>query len=72
MIAVYSSPLLARVQQLVLDRPASLQMGELAAEIGVSPQWLSTFAHGKAGNPSAVVIEKIYVRLTGKQLIRDE
>lgn len=65
----YSSPLLACVQRLVRERPATLFLKDLAPEVGVTPQWLSDFANGKFGNPSAIVIERLYVRLTGKQLV---
>jgi transcriptional regulator with XRE-family HTH domain len=72
MLTMYSSPLLRRVQLLVIHRPASLKMGELAHDVGVSRVWLSEFAHGRQGNPSAVVLEKLYTRLTGKQIFNDE
>lgn len=65
----YSSPLLACVQRLVLERPANLLLRDLAAEMGVTPVWLGGFANGKYDNPSAVVIEKLYTRLTGNQLV---
>lgn len=66
---IYSSPLLDCVAKLVRERPASLQMQTLAEEIGVTRVWLTAFKNGRAENPSAVVIEKLYVRLTGKQLV---
>jgi hypothetical protein len=65
----YGSPLLDCVQSLVRERPASLQIQELAKEIGVTPVWLGGFANGRYPNPSAIVIERLYVRLTGKQLV---
>lgn len=54
---------------LVRERPASLLMRDLAHDIGVSPKWLGDFTSGKFDNPSARIIERLYVRLTGKQLV---
>jgi transcriptional regulator with XRE-family HTH domain len=68
---IYSSPLLDCVAKLVRNRPASLPMHTLAEEIGVTRVWLTAFKNGRANNPSAVVVERLYVRLTGKQLIND-
>jgi len=62
---------MACVQKLVQERPANLTVDALAAEVGRTPQWLSTFACGKAEGANAVVIERLYVRLTGKQLVND-
>jgi len=69
--SIYSSPLLACVQKLVQERPANLLLKDLAAEMNVTPVWLGGFANGQFNNPSAVVIEKLYIRLTGKQLVGD-
>lgn len=66
---VYSSPLLACVQKLVRERPATIRIKDLAAEMGVSSKWLGDFANGKFGGANAVIIERLYVRLTGKQLV---
>lgn len=66
---VYSSPLLACVQKLVRDRPASLSQEQLAQEVGCSRAWLSSFSTGNMPGVSAQLIEKIYVRLAGKQLV---
>lgn len=68
---IYSSPLLNCVAKLVRERPASLQMQTLAEEVGVTRVWLTAFKNGRADNPSAIVIERLYVRLTGKQLINE-
>lgn len=65
----YSSPLLACVQTLVLERPASIRLKDLAEKVGVSRAWLTAFKNGACDNPSALVIEKLYVELTGAQLI---
>lgn len=67
----YSSPLVERVRTLVLERPRSLTMIDLAEQCGVTNVWLSGFANGRYNNPSAIAVEKLYVRLTGKQLIND-
>lgn len=69
---IYSSPLLNRVALLVKERPRSMRLDDLAGTVGCTRQWLSMFAHGRMENPSAVVIERLYVTLTGKQLINDE
>jgi len=66
---IYSSPLLACVQKLVNERPRALTLQELADELNVTTAWLSGFANGRFGNPSAVTIEQLYTRLTGKQLV---
>lgn len=67
-----SSPLVLRVQKLVRDRPASLKLAVLAAEIGVTERWLVGFANGHFNNPSAVIVEALYVRLTGNQLVNHD
>jgi hypothetical protein len=46
-------------------------MQTLAEEVGVTRVWLTAFKNGRAVNPSAVVIERLYVRLAGKQLINE-
>lgn len=66
---VYSSPLLACVQKLVQERPATITMRALAAEIGRTPEWLSGFACGKMPGAQATTVEHLYTRLTGKQLV---
>lgn len=65
----YGSPLLDCVQKLVQERPATLTLTALAAEIDRSPVWLSAFACGQMPGANAVIIERLYVRLTGKQLV---
>lgn len=65
----YSSPLLACVQKLVRERPATLTINELAADIGRTRQWLGAFAQGRQPGAQAVTLEALYTRLTGKQLV---
>lgn len=66
---VYSSPLLACVQKLVQERPATITINALAVEVGRTPTWLSAFACGQMPGASAVVVERLYTRLTGNQLV---
>ena len=68
---IYSSPLLARVQKLLIERPRSVLIKDLAKEVGVTPTWLSGFTNGRMPAPNAIVIEQLYVKLTGEQLIND-
>lgn len=65
----YSSPLLAHVQMLLRERPRSVTIRALAAELECTPATLSLFACGKNPNPGALLVEKLYVRLTGRQLV---
>lgn len=65
----YGSPLLDYAQKLLIERPSNVLIKDLAAELGVTPVWLSGFARGRMPKPSAVIIEKIVVRLSGKQLV---
>lgn len=65
----YGSPLLAHVQKLVQERPATITLRVLAAEAGVSKNWLSGFACGQMPGARATVIEFLYRRLSGKELI---
>jgi len=67
----YSSPLVRHVQKLVRERPANLLLKDLAAEVKVTPTWLGAFAKGGFETASAPVVEKLYIRLTGNQLIND-
>jgi DNA-binding Xre family transcriptional regulator len=68
-VTIYSSPLLATVQRAVRNRPRSLTLDQLAAECGVGRSWLASFASGKMPGVTAVTLERIYVRLTGEQLV---
>lgn len=64
----YSSPVLARIQTLVRERPATLLIKDLAREMQVSPKWLGDFANGKFDNPSIQILERLHLRLTGKPM----
>jgi DNA-binding Xre family transcriptional regulator len=66
---IYSSPLLAHVQKLLQERPANLQMQELARDCNISRVRLTAFKNGRADNINALTLERLYVRLTGKQII---
>lgn len=68
---IYGSPLLDRVAQLVRERPRTVLLDDLASEVGVTRQWITGLAYGRAKGPNAVKVEKLYVILTGKQLIND-
>lgn len=46
-------------RELLLNRPASLAVGTIADEIGVSKSWLNSFARGEIGNPGVVTIETL-------------
>jgi hypothetical protein len=65
----YSSPLLACVQELLRQRPASITLKSLADEMGRTSTWIYSFARGEADGVSARDVEFLYVRLTGKQLV---
>jgi hypothetical protein len=64
----YSSLVLARVQMLVRERPATILIKDLARDVQVSPKWLGDFANGKFDNPSIKVLERLHLRLTGKPM----
>lgn len=68
---IYSSPLLERVRRLVIERPRSCSLQDLSEVSGMTTVWLSGFQYGRFPNPSAIAVEKLYVHLTGKQLIND-
>jgi transcriptional regulator with XRE-family HTH domain len=69
---IYSSPLLAHVQKAVRERPATITARALAKDCEVTPQWLSKFMNGRCENPSAILLERLYVRCTGKQLVSND
>lgn len=46
-------------RELLLNRPASLSVGEIAEAIGVSKSWLNAFARGGIDNPGVVTIETL-------------
>lgn len=62
--------LLETTIQLMKNRPASLTLQELAKDVGATPDYLSKVMNGVIPNPSVNTIEKIYVRLSGKQLFQ--
>lgn len=66
---IYSSKLVLYTQKLVRERPANLRLKVLAEELGCSQRFLSGFANGHFKGASTEIVERIYIRLTGKQLI---
>jgi transcriptional regulator with XRE-family HTH domain len=68
-VTTYSSPLLAATQELVRNRPRSMTLAQLAAEVGVTRPWLNAFACGHMPNPSAKVVEKLFNRLSPTPLV---
>lgn len=44
---------------LLLNRPASVTVGEIAEAIGISKSWLNAFGRGDIQNPGVVTIETL-------------
>ncbi len=50
-------------RELLLNRPASIDVGTIAEAIGVSKSWVNSFARGDIPNPGVVTIETLNVYL---------
>lgn len=46
-------------RELLLNRPASLSVGDIADAIKVSKSWLNAFARGDIPNPGVVTVETL-------------
>jgi len=53
--------LLEETRQLLIKRPADVPLSKVAADVGVSVQWLRNFAKGddSAANPGIVTVGKL-------------
>lgn len=57
---------------LLLNRPASVTIGDVAEATGVSKSWLNTFMRGGIENPGVVTIEtlNVYLKKLSKKAIK--
>ena len=54
--------------KLLRDRPASMNLKEVAEGSGLNEAWIRSFHQGKVNNPSVVFIEILYEFLAKKSL----
>jgi len=55
-----NSDFIAKVRELLRNRPTPLTLDTIAGMIDVSPQWLSTFLAGKIANPGCRQMVALY------------
>lgn len=51
--------LLEATRELLQKRPANVPLSKVAADVGVSVQWLRNIAKGDADNPGIVTVGKL-------------
>ncbi len=54
--------------KLLINRPRTITLPEIAAAIDVSQSWLNGIISGRIGDPGVNAVERLYSYLTGKPL----
>lgn len=63
------SKLCNQAHKLLEDRPRHVTLKQIEQATGLRVQWLQDFVSGRTDDPGVKKVEKLYVHLSGKELI---
>jgi hypothetical protein len=67
-----SGSLMARTQDLLVNRPRTLTFVQIQADCpALGIRWLQAFANGKIAEPSVNKVEMLYEYLSGEKIVQN-